>query len=173
MPSTPTPSREAIKPLWLQLNELTRSTAKLRLKRCIETASREPEVFASHELAKDLTALGKHFEDVLDNPEDYPNPAYVGLAYALAGLLELYDLKPQAYARLLGGLAASDTDVFLDSWAGLTLLRRLTQGLQDDHDFGYLEKRQTLAVVEGHSQEKGIRGLTARKLAELVQKLRS
>lgn len=137
-----------------------------RLGTCISLAKLEPDALASYDRQRDLDALYTTLSEVLERDEAYPNPVYVGLAAGLAGVLELWERAPDAYAQLVRLLDPSGVGALLDTWQGLNLLRTLAQGLSDDHDFGYDPVERS--IVHGLDLSCGQTGLTASLFASLV-----
>ncbi len=150
----------------VRLTSSEREQAKARLLCMIEMAAREPEAFARHDIQIDLKAKHQHLAEVLDRTEAYANKNYIGLAAALAGLLELYDSAPDRYAAMLAGIAGDPLDLYPDTWRGLGTLQRLVDGLSDDHDFGWDVSIRTIRVIT--VPRAGRHGLSAAMLADLV-----
>ncbi len=151
-----------------RLTNSERDQAKVRLTCMVEIAAREPEAFARHDIQTDLKAKHRHLVEVLDRTEAYANKSYIGLAAALAGLLELYELEPDRYAGMLAGIADDPLDLYPDTWRGLGMLQRLVNGLSDDHDFGWDAGMKTIRAISGPIADEGLHGLSAAMLSHLV-----
>ncbi|KWT95545.1 MULTISPECIES: hypothetical protein [unclassified Variovorax] len=130
----------------MEHNESQVARALLLLKKNAAAAMLEMNVMADYELQKDLKAVTESLAHRLIGPATYPNAAFNDQPEALARCFLLEDEQPDAYAHLVRGICAEESEGFLQCYEGLKRLDVLVCGLGDDHDYAYNPEQGTIEV---------------------------